>query len=132
MRWPRRRQGHADARERLRACGKAYVATAQANPGHYAVMIDESIHDPDDAALNDEGLRAFAQLVATIEAVRDQVNPDLDVDSAATLCWSAMHGLVELDATMVHIAEKCAMPVVAIEDRIDGLTDLMFDGFRQR
>ena len=124
--------GPGSARARLRACGEAYVHTAQANPGHYAVMIDESIHDPDDEALQAEGMRAFAQLIDTIEAVRDEVNPDLDVDTAATLCWSAMHGLVELDATMTHIAERFDMPTVDVATRVDRLTDLMIDGFAAR
>ncbi len=122
----------ADARERLRRCGEAYVETARAYPGHYAVMLDESIHDPDNEALQLEGMRAFAQLIATIETLRDQLNPELDVDTAATLCWSAMHGLVELDATMATIADRHDMPVVDIETRIDRVTELMISGFASR
>ena len=102
-----------DARARLRACGEAYVATARAHPGHYVVMLDESIHDPDDEGVLAEGMRAFAQLVQTIEAVRDEINPALDVDAAATLCWAAMHGLVELDPVMAHIAEQLDAPAPA-------------------
>lgn len=124
--------GADDARTRLRACGEAYVATAQANPGHYAVMLDESIHDPEDDALQTEGMRAFAVLVSVIEDVRDEVNPALDVDAAATLCWAAMHGLVGLDAAMTGIAERLDAPIADIGTRIARLTDLMFDGFAQR
>jgi AcrR family transcriptional regulator len=126
------RAAGGDARALLRACGEAYVATAMASPGHYAVMLDESIHDPDDAALQAEGMRAFAQLVAAIEAVRDEQNPDLDVDGASALCWAAMHGLVELDGAMCSIADQLGAPPTDIVDRIHRMNDLMFDGFARR
>jgi AcrR family transcriptional regulator len=124
--------GDGDARSRLRACGEAYVATARANPGHYAVMLDDSLKDSDDADLQAEGMRAFAQLVAAIEAVRDEENPDLDVDAASTLCWASMHGLVELHGVMSSIAEQHGMPTVDIVDRIHQMNDLMLEGFAKR
>jgi AcrR family transcriptional regulator len=124
--------GDGDARSRLRACGEAYVATARAKPGHYAVMLDDSLKDSDDADLQVEGMRAFAQLVAAIEAVRDEENPDLDVDAASALCWAAMHGLVELDGVMCSIAEQHGVPAVDIVDRIHQVNDLMLDGFAKR
>jgi AcrR family transcriptional regulator len=124
--------GTDDAREKLRACGRAYVATAMAKPGHYAVMIDTSIHDPDDPGLASEGLRAFAQLVAVIEAVRDDCNPQLDVEAASTTCWATMHGLVVLDPKMAKIAEKVGQEPVDIDTRVDRAVDLMFDGFVRR
>jgi AcrR family transcriptional regulator len=120
---------HTDARERLRASGRAYVATAIANPGHYAVMIDSSIHDPDDPRLAAEGLRAFAQLIAVVEAIRDDCNPDLDIDAAATTCWATMHGLVVLDPKMAKIAEKFGRRPVDIFDHFDSAVDLLFNGF---
>jgi AcrR family transcriptional regulator len=121
--------GSSDARGRLRACGRAYVATAMTYPGHYAVMIDTSIHDPDDPELATEGLRAFAQLVAAIEAVRDTCNPELDIEAASTTCWATMHGLVVLDPKMAMIAEKLGQEPVDIDTRVDHAVDLMFDGF---
>ena len=121
-----------DVRERLRACGRAYVATAMTYPGHYAVMIDTSIHDPDDPDLASEGLRAFAQLIASVEAIRDVCNPDLDVDIAATTCWATMHGLVVLDPKMAMIAEKLGQHAPDIVTRVDSAVDLLFDGFVQR
>jgi AcrR family transcriptional regulator len=121
-----------DARARLRACGEAYVATARSSPGHYAVMLDDSLKDSDDPGLQAEGMRAFAQLVGAIEAVRDETNPDLDVDAASTLCWAAMHGLVELHGVMSSIAERHGVPAVDIVDRIHQINDLMFEGMAGR
>jgi AcrR family transcriptional regulator len=121
-----------DARSRLRACGEAYVATARSSPGHYAVMLDDSLKDSDDPGLQAEGMRAFAQLVGAIEAVRDEENPDLDVDAASTLCWAAMHGLVELHGVMSSIAQQHGVPAVDIVDRIHQINDLMFEGMAGR
>jgi AcrR family transcriptional regulator len=121
-----------NARSRLRACGEAYVATARSSPGHYAVMLDDSIKDSEDPDLQTEGMRAFAQLVASIEAVRDEENPDLDVDAASTLCWAAMHGLVDLHGVMSSIAEQHGVPAVDIVDRIHQMNDLMLDGLARR
>lgn len=122
----------SDVRERLRACGRAYVSTAMTYPGHYAVMIDTSIHDPDDPGLAGEGLRAFAQLIASVEAVRDECNPDLDVETAATTCWATMHGLVVLDPKMAMIAAKLGQTPPDIVARVDRAVDLLFEGFAQR
>jgi AcrR family transcriptional regulator len=121
-----------DVRERLRACGRAYVATAMTYPGHYAVMIDTSIHDPDDPGLASEGLRAFAQLIESVEAIRDACNPDLDIETAATTCWATMHGLVVLDPKMAMIAEKLGQNAPDIVTRVDGAVDLLFDGLIRR
>lgn len=121
--------GSADARQRLRVSGHAYVSTAMANPGHYAVMIDTSIHDPDDPDLAAEGMRAFAQLIAAIEAVRDECNPELDVDAAATTVWATMHGLVVLDPKLTRIAEKNGRPPIDVISRVDQAIDVLFDGF---
>jgi AcrR family transcriptional regulator len=124
--------GSTDVRERLRDCGRAYVATATANPGHYAVMIDTSIHDPEDPGLASEGMRAFAQLIAAVEAIRDRCNPELDVEAAGTTCWATMHGLVVLHTKMAMIEEKVGQQPMDILTRVDRAVDLLFDGFVQR
>lgn len=125
-------EGRTDAADRLRALGVAYVQTALTYPGHYAVMVDHTYHDPGEAAIHECGDRAFTELVLTIEAVRDQYNPDLDVELAATMAWSLMHGLVELSPLRAEVAEmKGELPVV-LTDQIAQLTELMIDGFRAR
>lgn len=121
-----------DPGERLLACGRAYVATALEYPGHYAVMIDECIHDPDDPALVSEGLRAFAQLVEVVEAIRDELNPDLDVSAAAETCWAAMHGFIGLGPTMSTIAERFGVTPPSTAERIERACALLMEGLRRR
>ncbi|MFN3257072.1 MAG: TetR/AcrR family transcriptional regulator [Ilumatobacter sp.] len=121
-----------DARSRFAACAVAYVGVARSNPGHYAVMLDETLHDPDDPHLQAEGLRAFMHLVSTVEAVRDEVNPGLDVDAAAILAWSSIHGLVELDGVMSKIAENLGAPPERPDVRLHRLIGVLFDAFVRR
>ncbi len=125
-------EGRTDARDLLRALGVAYVTTALTYPGHYAVMVDATYHSPADAALHECGDRAFTQLVLAIEAIRDQYNPDLDVELAATLAWSLMHGLVELSPLRAEVAEMQGELPVVLTEQVAQLADLMIDGFRAR
>jgi len=122
-----------DARERLSALGRAYVKTALENPGHYKVMISHEFTDEDDPGLREAGLVAYTALAETVEALRDQLNPDLDVDSTATILWAGVHGLVELaPATAVHVAEVRGSSTHAIDDLVDRYTNLIVDGILVR
>lgn len=125
--------GIEDPRERLAALGQAYVRTAVANPGHYKVMIGHEFTNEDDAELQAAGMVAYAFLTETVEALRDHLNPDLDVDSTATILWSGVHGLVELaPATATHVAEVRGTVSHSIEELVVRYTDLIIDGILTR
>ena len=59
-------------------------------------MFRPDLVDTGSAEYMEWGERAYAHLHHGLEAIRDAYNPDLDVDDAARLCWSAMQGLVVL------------------------------------
>ncbi len=117
-----------DPRDRLRACGHAYVRTAFAHPGHYAVMFAQDLCNPDDVALMEAGISAYGHLLATIETIRDELNPDLDVETAATMVWSTMSGLVVLAPVLPDVAEKNDLTTHPIDELIGRITDLMLGG----
>lgn len=118
-----------DAILRLRRSGHAYVTTALESPGHFAVIFQNDLLNEDDPELELQGTAAMMCLVGSVEALRDQVNPDLDVDQAATMCWATMQGLVALAPTIDHIMDD-SRPTIDVV--IDGLCTLMLDGFRPR
>ncbi len=123
--------GIDDAAERLERCGQAYVRAALARPGHYAVMLDSGLIEQDDLAFTVASSRAYAALQNTIGAVRAQLNPELDVKSAAALAWAAMHGLVELSPQLKRVAgsSRSSWPLDAMVSRF---TPLLIEGFRTR
>ena len=125
-------EGCTDARDRLRRCGGAYVATALANPGHYKVMITHEYTDEDDPVLMSCSLRAYDVLLETVRALRDEYNPHLDVDSTATLLWCGVHGLVEIAPVLEHVAETTGTRSSPVEDLLDRYTDMVIDGIRRR
>ena len=125
-------EGVENARERLRRLGQAYVRTAIDHPGHYGVMVTDSLTDDDDPAHVAAGSRAYEYLSSTVEMIRDQMNPELDVDAAATLCWSAMHGLVGLSPKLDHVAETTGTGTSPLIDLVDRFTAMMIDGMSAR
>ncbi len=120
------------ARERLTACGKAYVRTALENPGHYQVMITHEYTDADDQGLMACSLRAYELLLETVRALRDEYNPDLDVDSTATLLWCNVHGLVEISPVFDRVADTTGTESSTVDTLVERLTDLVIDGIRAR
>lgn len=124
--------GVTDAVERLRVCGRAYVQTALENPGHYGVMVGNEYIDPDDPTCMQSGVGAYAQLLETVQAVSDQLNPDLDVDDAATLCWASMHGLVEMAPILGYAAETTGTSTAPIDELVDSFTSMLIEGLRKR
>lgn len=117
-----------DIRDRLLALGRAYVKTAIDNPGHYKVMIGHEFTDPDNAELQEAGKAAHMFLIETVEQLRDELNPDLDVDATATVLWSSVHGLVELAPSLEHIADVTGSIHTALEHLVDQFTKLALDG----
>ena len=69
----------------------AYVRFALDHPGHYAVMFDRSLVNPDDPALVAAVAAAGAELaqgVGTLDDARAQGDPQ----AAALAAWSLVHG----------------------------------------
>ncbi len=90
----------------------AYVRFALDHPGHYAVMFDRSLVDPDDpelvAAQNAAGAE-LAQGVGTLEDPRAKADPE----SAALAAWSLVHGFSML--WLNEAIDTGADPVVTVE-----------------
>lgn len=124
--------GVEDARERLTRCGHAYVRTALAYPGHFAVIFRDDMVSEDDPECLAESIRAYGQLQETVTKVRDQLNPDLDVDQAATFCWAAMQGLVVLAPKLRDVADSTGTTTASLDDLVESFTDVLIDGFRSR
>lgn len=121
-----------DPVERLRACGRAYMETAQKYPGHYAVMMADECTDPDHAELQVSGANAFAALLDTVELLRDTLRPDLDVPATATLLWAGVHGLVELLPHGEQLAEKHTGDMPSVERLLEHWANVFIDGVRPR
>jgi AcrR family transcriptional regulator len=69
----------------------AYVRFALDHPGHYAVMFDSSLVDPDDPELTAAQNAAGAELahgVSTLKGPRAKTDPQ----GAALAAWSLVHG----------------------------------------
>jgi len=121
-------EGITDAAERLRACGKTYIRTAQAYPGHFSVILQTSL-TPDDECVA-ASVRAYSILQESIAMVRDQVNPDLDVEPMATLCWATMQGLVVLAPNLDDVAEKTDTNSTSLDKLVEQFTDVFIAGCR--
>ncbi len=121
-----------DARDRLEALGKVYVRTALQYPGHFAVIFQPDLIDPGNEHCMGVSLGAYGQLVAAIEQVRDQLNPDLDVETAAITAWAMMQGLVVLSSKFEMMNELMGTTPRDLDDLIADMTAHMVDGFRAR
>ena len=120
------------ARDRLARCGQAYVHTALANPGHYQVMVTHEYTDPDDPTLITASLRAFELLLETVGQLRDEYDPDLDVDTTASLLWCNVHGIVEISPVFDRVADLTDTNSSSVDELVERLTGLVIDGIRPR
>lgn len=118
--------------ERLNACGKAYVSTAVEHPGHFGVMCTDDLIDKDDEAFIVASSSAYEHLLAIITDIRDHLNPELDVDAAATMTWSAVHGLAVLSSGLQDVADKTDTKTAPLHELIDQFTAMMISGFAAR
>lgn len=122
--------GVTDPAERLRLVGRAYVEVAHRYPAHCAVVFRSDLVDTDDPAYREWGDRAFGALEDTLVALRDAENPDLDVDEAARLCWSAMQGLVVLYPSIASLDAQRERVTPPIGEMAEAFSCLMLDGLR--
>jgi AcrR family transcriptional regulator len=118
--------------ERLNAMGKAYVRTALQHPGHFGVMCTDELIDDADEAFVLASTGAYQRLLAAVTAIRDAHNPALDIDAAATMTWSAVHGYAVLHSALPGVAEKNERVLATMEDTMNSFTRMMMDGYRER
>jgi AcrR family transcriptional regulator len=85
----------ADARPDFLGAALAYVRFALDHPGHYAVMFDRSLTNPEDPELLAEQGAAGAELSQGIGTLKDP-RAKADPQSAALAAWSLVHGFVML------------------------------------
>ena len=85
----------AAARPNFIDAALAYVRFALDHPGHYAVMFDRSLVNPDDAELVAARGSAGAEL-ATGVGTLDDPRARSDPDGAALAAWSLVHGFAML------------------------------------
>ncbi len=119
---------HDDPVERLIAVGQAYVRVALSFPAHCEVIWRDDLIDCDDPAYAEAGQAAFGVLEGAIQAIADDRNPGLPVDTAAFLCWSSVQGLVVLQSTMAHFAGIDHDAIETSEMLWTQMVHLMVDG----
>ncbi|MEM8621524.1 MAG: TetR/AcrR family transcriptional regulator [Actinomycetota bacterium] len=125
-------EGLDDPVDRMNAMGKAYVRTAVENPGHFAVMCVDELIDQDDPTLAEVSSAAYGRLLGVIGGIRDTYNPDLDVDAAATMTFSLVHGFSTLLPSLDDLADKTDTTLAPFEDMVEKFTVLMMNGYAAR
>ncbi|MDP9194153.1 MAG: TetR/AcrR family transcriptional regulator [Acidobacteriota bacterium] len=118
-----------DPVERLRAAGQAYVSFGLNNPSHYRLMfMTPKTTEASTIAKGNPEEDSYAFLKGIVAELmsqgrfRDDVT---DVDLAAQVMWSAMHGLVSLEIA------KCKDEWVEwrpVEERAKAVSDMMIRG----
>ncbi len=123
---------HDDPIDRLTAIGRAYVAIAERYPAHCEVIFRDDLIDPTDPVVEEEGLGAISVLADAIEAIAAEHNPDLAVDDAVKLCWSAMQGLVQINPKLVRLDDTFGLPESSTHDLVERFTELIVNGLIRR
>lgn len=124
--------GIDDPVEQLTALGKAYVSVALEYPGHFGVICNVELVDVDDPPFAEASTRAYISLLEVMNRLRDALNPDLDVDAAATMAWSAVHGLASLLPSMADVARKTGTATAPPDQLIEQFTAMMVSGLAAR
>lgn len=122
--------GVDDPVDRLIAIGRAYIDVSIRYPAHAEIMFREDLIDADTTVYLDCGHAAYGVLEATVADIGAELNPDLDVDDAAKLCWATMQGLVFLHTNMARMDEMNGRPSASPHELAVRLTRLMVDGLR--
>jgi AcrR family transcriptional regulator len=119
--------GHG--RAGFEAQGRAYIAFARTNPGHYRVMfggfIDKSACDPE---LAQEASGAFRALLdAVVELLQQGLVREGDPEALALFAWSSVHGVA-----MLAIDGLLARPGVDIDAVTRSVVERIWDGVARR
>lgn len=119
----------ADPVERLRAAGRAYVSFGLNNPSHYRLMfMTPKTTEASTIAKGNPEEDSYAFLRGIVAELMEQgrFRDDItNVDLAAQVMWSAMHGLVSLEIA------KCKDEWVEwrpVEERAKTVSDMMIRG----
>jgi AcrR family transcriptional regulator len=89
---------HEDGMDALMAAGVAYVRFAVGHLGHFRVMFDRSLHEPERTEIP-EGARTHEVLVTLAARAHAQGHgAHTDARTLADVCWSTVHGLATLMA----------------------------------
>jgi hypothetical protein len=125
-------EGIDDPIERFVALGRGYVRAGRDYPAHCEVAFRTDLLDNENVELQEAGLAAYAVLETAIRAIADTYNPELDINNAANLAWSAMQGLLVLYPKMTLVAQLHGQPQEDIENTAAKFCQLLADGFRTR
>ena len=106
-----------DARPEFTDAATAYVRFALDHPGHYAVMFDRSLVNPEDADLIASQDAAGAELARGVGTLDDPRAKD-DPEAAALAAWSLVHGFSLLWLNKAIDAED---DPIATVDRVAGM-----------
>jgi AcrR family transcriptional regulator len=99
----------------------AYVRFALDHPGHYAVMFDRSLVNPDDLELKAAENAAGAELAHGVGTLKDP-RAKADPQSAALAAWSLVHGFAMLRLNKAIDTDED--PMAAVEK----IALMLFDG----
>jgi AcrR family transcriptional regulator len=99
----------------------AYVRFALNHPGHYAVMFDSSLVDPDDPELVAAQNAAGAELAHGVSTLKDP-RAKTDPEGAALAAWSLVHGFSML--WLNKAIDTDGDPIAAVER----IAQMLFDG----
>lgn len=115
--WRKLAAALADARPEFINAALAYVRFALDHPGHYAVMFDRSLVDPDNAELTEAQDAAGAELRRGVDTL-DDPRALQDPQAAALAAWSLVHGfsLLWLNGAIDDDADP-----IATVDRVAGM-----------
>jgi AcrR family transcriptional regulator len=118
-----------DAVDRLRAAGEAYVSFGLKNPSHYRLMFmtPKTTEKSTIAKGNpEEDSYAFLKLIVAELMEQGRFRDHItDVDLAAQVIWSAVHGVVSLEIA------KCKDEWVdwrPVDERARVMSDMIIDG----
>jgi AcrR family transcriptional regulator len=119
-----------DPIERLTAIGVAYVELARTNHAHCEVMFRTDVIDTDDPTMIEAGMRAYAVLQDTLQAIIDAERLAIPIDDATWFCWSTIQGLVVLGPKIQVINEHHRGASVSTHELVRRFTDLIVAGLR--
>jgi len=121
-----------DPVERLRRLGEIYVAFAEENPGHFALMCNKDQVD----VLNEDFVHwaaaSYIALLDTLDQIRQHSNPNLDVELAATMLWSTAHGLATVSRNLEDVAANTDTTTAPPKELIRKFVDLVMTGLAER
>ena len=125
---PKRREPRAQARQRLRAIGRAYVEFAVAEPGLFRTIWAAAAYP---VATPEEGMTvaAASDPYLLLNAVLDDLVavgaiPKARRPYSETAAWAAVHGL----ATLLIDGPLAAMPPAEVDKALDRLCDVIDAG----